>query len=452
MNGKASVDDNPATDQKGPEAQVLDAQGKPVDAKGQPVKPGAGANASEPEQPQKKRRVLLIALVVLTIGVLVGLYFWLESRGKESTDDAQIDGHFTAISPRVGGTVTKVYIEDNQQVKAGQLLFEIDPKDYEVALKRAQADLADAQAAAAGAQTNVPVTRTTASSGLSNAQAGLVQAQAGVGSAESQVGQAEARVATQRAKVAEARANYDRAERDRERYKLLVDKDEISKQQYDAAVAQAAAMLATVQSNEASLREAEASVATARSNVNEARGRVASAQAEVNNASTVPQQVQIQRTRAESAQAKVEQAQAAVKRAELDLSYTKVYAPVDGLVGNKRVEMGQVVAANQQLLTVVPLNDIWVTANFKETQLRKVRPNQEVEIKVDAYGRSYKGYVESIAPATGARFSLLPPENATGNYVKVVQRIPVRIRFNKDQDPEHMLRPGMSVEPTVILK
>jgi len=365
--------------------------------------------------------VLLALLLVL---VAAGAFVWHYYSIRESTDDAQIDGHIDPISPRVSGTVVRVLVDENQVVQAGTLLVELDPKDYEVAVQRARADLADAEANATAAQVGVPLTTTTSSSQLLAADAGVIAADREVDAGH--------------ARVAEAQANYNKAAADLKRMEELVQKDEVSRQQYDAAVAAAAATRATLQS-------AQAMLANAESRVGQARAQAASAH-------TVPEQVRVTKARASAASAEVQRYRAALVQAELNLQYTRIVAPVSGILSKRNVEPGQVVQPGQPLFSIVNLDDIWVTANFKENQLRNMHPGQRANIEVDAYGRTYSGYVESIGGATGSRFSLLPPENATGNYVKVVQRLPLRLRFDKGQDPNHVLRPGMSVVPTVFVK
>jgi membrane fusion protein (multidrug efflux system) len=365
--------------------------------------------------------VLLALALVLIAGVI---FVWHYYSVRESTDDAQIDGHLDPISSRVAGTVLRVLHDENETVQAGTLLVELDPKDYEVALERARADLADAEANATAAQVGVPLTTTTSSSQLAAADAA-------VNAAEKEVDSANAR-------VQEAQANYNKAADDLKRFQQLVQKDEVSRQQYDAAVAGATAARATLDSAKAMVANAES--------------RAAQAKAQAASAHTVPEQVRVTKARATAATAQVQRAQAALSQAELNLQYTKILAPVSGILSKRNVEPGQVVQPGQPLFSIVNLDDIWVTANFKETQLKNMRVGQKVTIRVDAYGRDYSGVVESISGATGARFSLLPPENATGNYVKVVQRVPVRIRFDKGQDANHLLRPGLSVVPTVFVK
>ena len=394
-----------------------------------------------------------LLVVVLAAAVLVAFVLWKHMSGRESTDDAQIDGHINPVACRVGGTVMAVLVDDNQEVKAGAPLVKLDPRDYEIAMERAKAELAAAEAAAAAARTQVPVTSITTSSQTSGAQASMQSAEAGVATAAKGVDTARARLVAMRARVVEARALHTKALQDLERMKQLVVKEEISKQQYDAAVAAADASRAALDAAEAAVQEAEKGVETAETRLVQARTAVSQAQAGIEATRAGPSQVGVMKSNAASAEARVLQAKAALDRAELDLEYTNVLAPVAGVVSMKKVEPGQVVQRDQPLMAIVPLDDIWVTANFKEDQLNHMRVGQSVTISVDAYGgRKYDGRVESIAAATGARFSLLPPENATGNYVKVVQRIPVKIVLDRGQDPEHLLRPGMSVVPTVFTK
>lgn len=394
---------------------------------------------------------LLLAGASLLVILAVGL--WTYYSARESTDDAQIDGHIIPISPRVGGTVVAVNIDDNQYVEAGTLLVQIDPTDYRVALERAKGDYEDDEALAQAAGTNVPITRTTRGSQVTTAEANVRNAEAGITVAEQEVDAAKARWKSAQARLVETRANETKAARDLDRMKLLVSKEEISQQQYDAAVAEAEATHASADSAQAEVAEADQNVKVAESRLAQARDQLAEKQAEERSARTAPQHVEVTRQQAAAAEAKAAQAKAAMEQAQLNLQYTAIKAPVSGIISKKSVEVGQMAEVGGPLLAIVPLEDIWVTANFKETQLKKMRTGQSANVVVDAYGgRQYKGHVESIAAATGAKFSLLPPENAAGNYVKVVQRVPVKIVFEKGQDPEHLLRPGMSVIPTVYVK
>jgi membrane fusion protein, multidrug efflux system len=370
--------------------------------------------------PHAKWIVAALVIVLLTAGTFIWHYYSV----RESTDDAQIDGHINPISARVTGTVLNVLHDDNEVVQAGTLLVELDPKDYQVAVDRARADLANAQANAIAAEVGVPLTQTTSSSQL-------VAADAGVKGAERDIEAA-------RAKLNDSQALYAKTSADLNRMEMLIGKDEISHQQYDAAVA--------------ANNSAKAQVDAATAAIASAESHAAQSQAQAEAARTVPEQIKVTRARAGAASAEVQRAISALAQAELNLKYTKIIAPVTGVLSKRSVEPGQTVQSGQPLFSIVNLDDIWTTANFKETQLKDMKVGQKAKIKVDAYGREFSGTVESIGGATGARFSLLPPENATGNYVKVVQRIPVRIRFDKGQDPHHELRPGMSVEPTVFTK
>ena len=382
----------------------------------------------------RARVFLIIAAIVVIVG---GIFAWRYFSSYESTDDAEVDGHLMPLSARISGYVLKVNVDDNQFVHKGDVLVVIDPRDYQTALDQARANLASAEATARSLNINVPVTNVSTTSQISSSQADIEDAQAGIVAARQQYDAAQAN-------LLEAQANNQKAQNDLVRYKQLVEKQEISQQLYDQAVAAAASGNATVEA-------AKANVSAADQQIAQARARLASAEASYRSSQTGPQQVASTRARALSAEADVQQKQAALEQAELNLQYTNLIAPVDGVV-SKSVEVGMNVQPGQQLLTIVPLNDVWVTANFKETQLKYMRPGQPAEFKVDANGRTYKGHVDSIAGSSGARLSLLPPENATGNYVKVVQRIPVKIVLNPGQNADDYLRLGMSVEPKVFVK
>ena len=378
---------------------------------------------------------------------------WWRSRGRESTDDAQVDGRITQIAARVGGTVAKLSVDNNQAVGAGTVLVQIDPRDYQVAVDRARAELADAEANATAATTGVPIARVETGAGVTTASGGLQSAQASVAEAEHAVQVAEANLASAQARQREREAAAAKAAKDVERLRPLAQKDEIPQQQLDAAVAQADASRASADAAKSDVTAAQGAITVAQQRVAQARAGAAQAQANLQTARTAPQQLQVTQAKAASAQARVQQAQAALAQAELNLQYTTIKAPTDGVVSRKSVEVGQVIQAGQPLMALVNLSDTWITANFKETQLKSMQAGQRAEIEVDALGgRSFKGHVDSIAAATGAKFSLLPPENATGNYVKVVQRIPVKIRLETGEDPGHLLRPGMSVTPTVYVR
>jgi membrane fusion protein (multidrug efflux system) len=387
--------------------------------------------------------------VLLTVGTI----FWWRSRGHESTDDAQVDGRITQIAARVGGTVLKVTVDNNLAVGAETVLVQIDPRDYQVAVDRARAELADATATATAARTGVPIARIETGAGVATASGGLQQAEASVSGAQQEVQVAEANLVAAQARQREREAAAIKAARDVERLRPLAQKDEIPQQQLDAAVAQADASRAAADAAKSDVIAAQGGITVAQQRVAQARGGASQARAGLETARTAPQQLQVTQARAASAEARVQQSRAALAQAELNLQYTTIKAPTAGVVSRKSVEPGQVVQAGQPLMALVNLADTWITANFKETQLKAMRPGQPAEIEVHALGgRSFKAHVDSIAAATGAKFSLLPPENATGNFVKVVQRIPVKIRLEQGEDPEHLLRPGMSVTPTVNIK
>jgi membrane fusion protein (multidrug efflux system) len=403
-------------------------------------------------QTTSRTRIRWAIAAVVVIVLIGGLWYW-HTMGRESTDDAQIDGHVSPIAARVGGTVLQVKVLDNQEVQAGEVLVLIDQRDYQLAVQRAEAELASAEANAKALQVSVPITTATTSSDVTTASATVNAAQSGVTAAEKGVTAAQARLRAAQARERQRAAEQTKAQQDLTRLKNLIAKDEVSRQEYDAAVAAAAAADAAHDASESDVAEAQAAISVAESELTQAKAALTRNQAGLVAARSSTQQVAMDQAKATAADARVKQAQAALAQAKLDLSHTTVVAPIHGIVSKKSVEVGQTVQAGQPLLAIVPLDDVWVTANFKETQLDNMRPGQEAVVTVDALGgREYKGHVQSIAAATGARFSLLPPENATGNYVKVVQRIPVKIVFNEGENKDHLLRPGMSVEPTVYTK
>jgi membrane fusion protein (multidrug efflux system) len=389
------------------------------------------------------------------VGVLAlagaGVWFWLTA-ARESTDDAQVDAHVTQVAARVSGTITTITVNDNQTVEAGAVLVELDPRDYQVAVDKARAELADAAANASAARSTVPITATTAAGNVTTARGAVVHASSGVTAADKEVEAARARLVSAQARLREAEANATKTSRDVERLRGLLAKDEVSQQQFDATTAAAEAQRATADSARSQIAEAEAGVRVAESKLAQARAGEQQAHAELRTAETAPSQIAATKAHAASAEARTEQARATLAQAELNLQYAVVKAPMRGVVSKKGINVGQVVQTGQPLLAIVQLDDVWVTANYKETQLRNMRPGQRATADVDALGREFAGKIDSIAGATGARFSLLPPENATGNFVKVVQRVPVKIVLDPGQDPDHLLRPGMSVTATVRTK
>jgi membrane fusion protein, multidrug efflux system len=399
-----------------------------------------------------QRRYQAIIGIVILIAVATGVWLYATA-GRETTDDAQVDAHVAQISARVSGTVLRVLVKDNQPADANATLVEIDPRDYQIAVDKAKAEVLDAEAAAQAAQSNVPIASTAAAGNVTSAQNSIEQAEAGISEAEKGVEAARARLAAASSRVREVEANSTRTTRDVERLKGLLAKDEVSQQQYDAAVAAAEGQRAAVDTAKSQVLEAETGIRTAESRLVQAKSAVNTAQAGLRSAQTGPEQVAAIRSRAAAAEAHAQQARAVLAQAELNLQHATVKAPVAGIISRKSVEVGQNVQAGQPLMAIIALDEVWVTANFKETQLQNMRPGQKATLKVDAIGgREFTGHVDSIAAATGARFSLLPPENATGNFVKVVQRVPVKIVLEQGQDPEHLLRPGLSVEPTVYTK
>jgi membrane fusion protein, multidrug efflux system len=386
-----------------------------------------------------RRRTLLFAAVLGCVILVAALGFWLYSRTYESTDDAQVDGHLNGVSSRIDGDVIAVHAEENQSVKAGDLLLEFDPRDYQVAVEQAQAQLLKAQAGERAENPNLPIIQSTSQTSVATSKSEVANAEAAEAAAERDQFAAQSR-------VLEAEANNTKAQADLVRYKALVDKNEVSRSDYDQVVGQAKALAASVDSAKASAESAQKVVEQRRAQLEQAHSMMESAQV------SAPNQVAISRANLQSKQADVQAMKAQLDRALLDLSYCKVVAPVAGVISKRTVEVGEHVSKGQRLLTVADLGDLWVTANFKESQLRQLHPGQSVTISVDAFDQNFDGTVEAMPGSTGSITSLLPPENATGNYVKVVQRLPVRIRFKPGQQGLERLRPGMSVVPKVWLK
>ncbi|MEP6715987.1 MAG: HlyD family secretion protein [Terriglobia bacterium] len=405
-------------------------------------KPEATKAPGNGDSPKPKRRMgpvgWVVLLVILVAAAIGGKMLWSYLESYESTDDAQVDGDIFAITSRVAGNVKAVYVQDNQQVKAGQLLVELDSSDYQVSVAQAKAAVEESQTQTAAAQPNVSITSSTTQTTVSSSESDVAAVRAQLAGAQRDY---ESAVAD----VRRAEADGVKAQADFLRYKQLIAKDEISQQQYDQAEAQAKASAAVVDARKATAEASARNIDAARARLQQAQTRAAEA------VETRPQQIQLQNALVATRRAATAREKTLVDQALLNLSYTRIVAPTDGVVGRKNVEPGQQVTPGQQLMAVVPVANLWVTANLKETQLKRMRAGQRVTIHVDAYNKDYEGYVESVAAASGARFSILPPENATGNYVKVVQRVPVRIRFKEGQDPEHRLRPGMSAVPKIWL-
>ncbi len=418
-------------DQETPKGPESTSSSTPDSATESPTTPPP---VSYPRRRSRKRRIILGVLVVVVVG---GLCFWHYLSGFESTDDAQVDVHLYPVSARISGYVQAVHVGDNQWVQQGDTLVEIDPKDYQVAQAKAQANLETAEASARALNIDVPVSSVDTASQLKFTSSDIENAKAAIAAGEKQVAAAQAR-------ILEAEAQNVKAQDDVQRYHLLLVKDEVPKQTYDYAVAAA-------QTDTAAVAAAKADEATAEQNVAEARSRLVEAIARNESAQAGPQRVASTQARALSAVADVAQKRADLAQAELNLGYTKIPAPVTGEV-TKTVVVGLNVDPGEQMLTVVPLDQVWITANFKETQLKHMRVGQKAEVVLDSNGRTYHGHVDSIAGGTGPIFSLLPPENATGNYVKIVQRVPVKIVLEPGENGDHQLRPGMNVEATVYLR
>ena len=397
-------------------------------------KPSATPPASYPKRRSRKLWIIGAAVVVVLVA---GIFLWHYFSGFESTDDAQVDVHLYPVSARISGYVQAVHVADNQYVQEGATLVEIDPKDYQVAVAKAHANLETAEASARALGIDVPISSVDTASQLKFTSSDIENAKAAITAGEKQVAAAQAR-------IQEAEAQNVKAEDDVERYHLLLTKDEVPKQTYDYAVAAA-------QTNTAAVAAAKADEATAEQNVQEARSRLVEAIARNESARAGPQRVASTRARALSAAADIGQQQAALEQAKLNLGYTTIVAPVTGEV-TKTVVVGLNVEPGEQMLTVVPLDQVWITANFKETQLKHMSVGQKAEVVLDSNGRTYRGHVDSIAGGTGPIFSLLPPENATGNYVKIVQRVPVKIVLEPGENRDHQLRPGMNVEAKVFLR
>ena len=383
-----------------------------------------------------RRRAFLIFFFVLLIAAAAGIAYWLHVRQFESTDDAQIEAHLNPISARIDGNITKVYVENNQVVKPGDPLVDLDPNDFQVALNQVRAQLAQARSMVIAQQPNVPITEVENATNVSTGEASVASAQAALGAAEHDRDSASA-------KLAESEANSARAQADLERYKILISKEEVSQQEYDHISATAKAQAATVAANQAAVQSAGRVVDQRRAQLSETQSRLAQYRR------TAPQQIAIRQADVRSQEANVRNIQAQLEQAQLKLGYTKIVAPVAGIVMKRSAEMGAHITAGQPLMVIAQLADLWVTANFKETQLRKLQPGQPARIHVDALNVDFDGYVENVGGGTGSITSVLPPENATGNYVKVVQRIPVKLRFKPNQNGLDRLRAGMSVEPEV---
>jgi membrane fusion protein (multidrug efflux system) len=396
--------------------------------------------AVEPvEPPQKTRRVNPVILgIVLIVLIAAGIGWYLYSSGFEDTDDAQIDGHLNPVASRIDGTIKAVRVDDNQTVQAGELLVELDPSDDQISVHQAQAQYDQTMAQLGAAHPSLPITRIGNISDLTSQQAEVAGAEAALAAAQHDLDSA-------KAKLKESQAVDDRSQADFARYQTLYDKQEVSRANYDQFKATAAAQTQTVAANQAAVASSQKTIEQRMAQLIEQRSKLKQTE------SSAPLQVAIREANIKSQQASAESAQAVLEQSRLNLSYGRLIAPVSGVITQRSAEVGARISKGQQLFMIVQTNDPWVTANFKETQLARIHPNQHVRIHVDALSADFDGTVESMPAVTGSRTSVLPPENATGNYVKVIQRLPVRIRFNSGQKDLDKLRPGMSVEPKVSL-
>jgi membrane fusion protein, multidrug efflux system len=440
----------------------------------------------QPKSPKKSSRWRL-GLILGAAGVgaiaagVAGYHWWQYSSSHEETDNATVAGHIHNISPRIAGTVAAVRVQDNQSVRQGQTLFTLDPRDYQVKVQQAQAALLAAQRQAEVAQSNIAVTsqnaqgQTTQAQGditgalasISTAQAALRESQSGVPVARAAVTSAEAGVESARAQVSQTDVNLEKLRADYERYSSLSQAGAISRQQFESAraaynVAQAERRTAIqgVQQAQATLAQSQQGVASAQAKVAQAQEGIASAQAGLSKsrggleqAKSTTLQTKVNQGQFSASQAAIAQAEVSLKDAQLQLSYTNITAPTSGVIGRKSVEVGQRVQPGTLTMAIVDPN-VWVTANFKETQLERMRPGEPVEVKLDSFPHhAFTGKVQSISPASGAQFTLLPPDNATGNFTKIVQRIPVKILLDPQsvKGYESRVSPGMSAEVSVTV-
>ncbi len=424
-----------------------------------PEPPVAEPPITEPEKlilpgPGKpSRKVLLMAGAGVGAIALIafGYRWWHFSSTHQETENAYVAGDINPISARLAGTVIDVPVKDNQTVSPGTILLKLDPKDAEIALQQAQASLESARYQAAVAQANIGVSQTNAQGQTTQAQGNIDAAQALAAASESQVLEAEAGVPAAKAQLAQVEANLVKSQLDYQRYSQLVQDGAISQQQFESAKATYDAALAQRDVAIEQIRQAEAKVVQAQKNLTNSQAKLAATQGNLQQANATGQQTQVSRQQFKVAQAAVTQAEVQLKNAQLQLSYTTLKAPASGQVGNKTVQVGQRVQPGQLLMSLVQQRP-WIIANFKETQLAKMQPGQRVEIKIDAVpGRTFGGQIDSLSPASGARFALLPPDNATGNFTKIVQRVPIKVVFDTDslKGFEFRITPGMSAAVTI---
>jgi membrane fusion protein (multidrug efflux system) len=388
-------------------------------------------------KPARRRRVLIVLPLLTALAAAGGAMAFLGGANKETTDDAQIEGHVAYVAPHVAGQVKRVLVKDNQHVQAGDVLVELDDRDLNVRLVSARADVAAARATLHASQTQLGVTKKSVESNLAVARGGMAQAASALGTTRAGIDQAQAEITAARSRQKLAQIDFDRTNQ-------LFQSNVVSKSSFDAVSAALEQATANVTQAEARLKSAEAGRQNSSGSIESARGRVLAAE-------SGPEQIEAAEAAVELASAKLNQAEAALQQAELNVSYTQIKAEVAGVVSRRSVEVGQMASPEKPLLALVPLNDTWVVANFKEDQIAHMRPGQLAQIEVDAFdGQKLKGHVDSLAGGTGARFSLLPPDNASGNFTKVVQRVPVLVRIDGVSDLE--LRPGLSAKVTIVTK
>ena len=437
------------------ESKVIEQEPEVKASQSQTASPALAAAATETKKPgvwsRPGFRLFIIGGGIVLVAA-IAFFYWYSS-GRVNTDDAEVDGHLNPVSAKISGNVVEVLVDDNQQVKAGQVLVKIDPRDYQARVDQMRAALQLAQAQSNAANVTVPKTQESTQGENSNASAGLQGAIADQASANQTYQMAlTSDLAYANAQVAKNQASFDKAQADLARMKPLVEKAEISRQQFDSFVAAAQVAQSDLDAAKQRLAQAQQNVAVTKAKLDSKTADVAKARAAQVQANANLKQVNIDTANAAAANASIKAAEANLAAAELQLSYATIVAPTDGVVTHKSVEVGQVLQPGQGLLILIPLQDVWVTADFKETQLAKVRPGQKVEIKVDMYGQTFTGHVDSVAGATGSKLSLLPPENATGNFVKVVERIPVKIILDPIPPDKAILRPGMNVDVTIITR
>lgn len=411
---------------------------------------------SQPEKDASKskykRKRIILPIILATIGVIAGMHFYYQAITYVSTDDAFVESHIIRISPKVSGIIKKVYVDDNQKVKKGDILAEIDPQDYQVRYEQALAKLQVAIEQQKSASTNVDFTSITSNAAVDQAASGLGAAKASMQVADKQISQAKANLAQVNEDIQAVKADVDLAKTDFDRYQKLYKKGVVSKQDFDKASTTYKSIKAKLNSYQEKAAAAEAIIQSAYANKEVATNAMNQAMGKLKGAQTVPQQIAMSDAGRKIAAAEIRQLKAGLKQSKLDLSYTKIYAPQDGSVTSKSVEEGAFVQTGQPLLSVIPQKN-WVIANFKETQLTKMKAGQPVFIKVDTYpGKVFKGHVDSIQYSTGSKTSLFPPENASGSFVKVVQRVPVKILFDEKPTPAFVIVPGMSVVPNVKVR